>query len=82
MVKIKLSTRNFIFTVVHVHQVKTLWLRPSLASRWLLLRCTTGERNNMAARPLQLEYGRAARRLGREHVQPQIRLLDHSPVDP
>ena len=28
MVKIKLSTRNFIFTVVHVHQVKTLWLRP------------------------------------------------------
>jgi len=30
MVKIKLSTRNFIFTVVHVHQVKTLWLRPWL----------------------------------------------------
>ena len=28
MIKIKLSIRNFIFTVVHVHQVKTLWLRP------------------------------------------------------
>lgn len=48
--------------------------------------CTINVRRNaIAARPparLQLEYGRAARRLRREHVQAQIALLDHSPVDP
>ena len=27
MVKIELTTRNLIFTMVHVHQAKTLWLR-------------------------------------------------------
>lgn len=31
---------------------------------------------------LQRQYGRAARRLRREHVQAQVALLDYSPVDP
>ena len=27
MVKIKLTTKNLIFTMVHVHQAKSMWLR-------------------------------------------------------